>query len=449
MWRPETRVVAAVSGGADSVALLLLLRELHGRGALVLDCAAHLNHQIRGEAADADEAFCRALAGALGLTLVSERVDVPALARERRQSIEVAGREARLAFLEQVRASRGADRIATAHTADDQAETMLLRLVRGTGTHGLAGIAPRRAVWVRPCLEFSHAELCAELRRRGQTWREDATNVDLANPRNRIRREVVPLLERHFNPSLRGAIRRFADIARSDAQALQQLAQTAADGIVSTEADRARLDAAALTALPEAVARRVVRIAIERLLGGASPGLDDVEAVLAIAAGTRSSTRISSLVVEPSAGFVVLVPSGSASPPPVSFRFDLPIPGEVHLPSAGWTLQAEGPISRLADDVEGAGAPDRVRLDAAELGAGLVVRSRQPGDRLRPLGVGGRKKVQDVLVDRKVPRGDRDSVPIVTDRAGRIVWVAGHVLGEEFRVSGDTNTVVILKLRRA
>jgi tRNA(Ile)-lysidine synthase len=153
------------------------------------------------------------------------------------------------------------------------------------------------------------------------------------------------------------------------------------------------------------------------------------------------------LEVEPSGGFVVLVRRGPDTPAPAGFRLDLSIPGEVSLPAAGWTLLAEGPIRRRAGEV-GAGAADQVHLDAAELGADLVVRSRRPGDRLRPLGVGGSKKVQDVLVDRKVPRDERDFVPIVTDRRGRIVWVAGHVLAEEFRVSGGTNTVVILKLRR-
>jgi tRNA(Ile)-lysidine synthase len=422
--------------------------ESQNRVALLDYTAFHLHQALPFLSEYPIVGFCGALASDLGVTFVSERIDVPMLARERRLSIEVAARDARLEFLERVRRARGADRIATAHTADDQVETVLLRLARGTGPRGLGGIAPRRDVWIRPCLEIGHAELCDELRRRGQSWREDATNDDLAIPRNRLRREVVPVLERHFNPSLREAVGRFTDIARSDALALEQLAEAAALKLVTAEPDRATLDAAGLTALPEAVARRVVRIAVERLLG-ASPGVDDVDAALAVAAGTRPSARIFSLVVEPSAGFVVLVPSGSASPPPVSFRFDLPIPGEVHLPSAGWTLQAEGPIRRLADAKERVGAPDRVCLDAARLGAALVVRSRRPGDRLRPLGVGGSKKVQDVLVDRKVPRDDRDQVPIVTDRTGRIVWVAGHVLAEEFRVSGDTNTVVILKLRRA
>ena len=216
---------------------------------------------------------------------------------------------------------------------------------------------------------------------------------------------------------------------------------------IGAETDAVRIDAAALNALPLALARRVVRLAVERVSGRTNPGLHEVDRVLAVAAGRIRASRNCSFRVEPSAGFVVLVPRGPDRPPPAGFRFDLSIPGEVRLLAAGWTLQAEGPIRRRAGEV-GSGAADQVHLDAAELGADLVVRSRRPGDRLRPLGVGGSKKVQDVLVDRKVPRDERDFVPIVTDRRGRIVWVAGHVLAEEFRVSGGTNTVVILKLRR-
>jgi tRNA(Ile)-lysidine synthase len=260
---------------------------------------------------------------------------------------------------------------------------------------------------------------------------------------------LIPLLEREFNPSLRQALGRLADLSRADEATLHSQAVAAAASLLTADhVGRVAIDAAGLNDLPVAVARRVVRLAAERALGDVSPRLEEVDAVRAVAAGVRVSARICTLDVEPSARFVVLVPRGSVRPAPVSFRLDLPIPGVVHLPVAGWTLEAEGPIRRLTGDVR-PGAADRVHVEAAELGAGLVVRSRQPGDRLRPLGVGGQKKVQDVLVDRKVPRGDRDSVPIVTDRNGRIVWVAGHVLAEEFRVSEGTNTVVILKLRRA
>jgi tRNA(Ile)-lysidine synthase len=159
--------------------------------------------------------------------------------------------------------------------------------------------------------------------------------------------------------------------------------------------------------------------------------------------------------------FVVLVSNDSVSSPPAPFRFDLPIPGAVTLPRAGWTLEASGPLPRKHGSTEEPRQPgnrkesasaragaEEVHIEAAGLGTHLVVRSRQPGDRVRPLGLGGEKKLQDVFVDRKVSRNERDDVPIVTDKKDRIVWVAGHVLGEEFRVTEHTKAVVVLKLRR-
>jgi len=446
LWRPETRVVAAVSGGSDSVALLHILNDLSKAGVLRLDSVAHLNHATRGDASDGDEAFCRSLADALGVPCIAERVDVPQRARQERLSIEVAARQARQAFLERVRASRGADRIATAHTADDQAETVLLRLVRGAGLRGLGGIAPSRDVWIRPLLSVSRAELRDELVERGQTWREDSSNLDLANPRNRVRHELLPYLAREFNPSARDALTRLADLARADEAALEAAAKSAAASVLHLEGDSVRVTTEALSALPEAIQRRIVRQAVEMLGPGAAPGLDDVDAVRSVAAGERAAAEICGLRVEPSGAFVVLVRSGLVPPAIAPFRFELPIPGVVHF-GAGWTLEAEGPINRQSGFVSG--SSEQVAVDAAGLDGGLVVRNRQPGDRLTPLGLAGRKKVQDVFVDRKVARDERDQVPIVTDRNGRIVWVAGHVLAEEFRVTGGTNTVVILKLRRA
>jgi tRNA(Ile)-lysidine synthase len=199
MWSSRTRVVVAVSGGSDSVALLRVLRALQDQGDLHIASVAHLNHRIRPDA-ERDEAFCRALAERCALPYDAERVDVPALARDRRQSLEVAARIARRGFLERIRARRGAERIATGHTEDDQAETVLLRLIRGAGSRGLSGIAPRRGVWVRPLLCATRRELREHLRSAGETWCEDATNTDLAIPRNRVRHEVLPYLERHLNP---------------------------------------------------------------------------------------------------------------------------------------------------------------------------------------------------------------------------------------------------------
>jgi tRNA(Ile)-lysidine synthase len=451
MWRSGTRVVAAVSGGSDSVAMLFLLKHLSDCGDLTLDAIAHLNHAIRGVDADADEAFCRTLTERLDLPFVSSRVDVPERARRDGTSLELASRVARREFFDDVLKTRRADVIATAHTRDDQAETVLLRIVRGTGLTGLGGIAPMRDRRVRPLLDVSRAELRAYLHDRGETWREDATNADLSNPRNRVRHEVLPYLEQHFNPSVAQALGRLADLARADEEVLGRQADAAFASSLDVERDRVRLDAAALTALPVAIARRVVQRAFDRLLGGVSRAFDDVEAVRAVAAGNKPRVQLSGVQVEHSGPFVVLVSNDSVSSPPAPFRFDLSIPGAVTLPRAGWTVEAQGPLPRQPgnEDVGAARAQsEEVQIEAAGLGSHLVVRSRQAGDRVRPLGLGGEKKLQDVFVDRKVSRKDRDDVPIVTDKEDRIVWVAGHVLGEEFRVTEHTKAVVVLKLRR-
>ena len=430
MWRPGTRVIAAVSGGSDSVGMLWLLRELAERGDLRLEVVAHLNHQIRPEA-DADEAFCRALAERLQVPFTAARFDVPAAAREHKQSLELAGRTARRAFLDDVLRSTGADVAATAHTADDQAETVLLRLLRGTGQRGLSGISPCRERRVRPVLCATRAELRSSLTARGETWREDASNADLANPRNRVRHELLPYLARHFNPSVWRSLGRIADVARSENALLERIAAAASVGIVERVEGGAMLDAEAFRGLPEAVQRRVVLHALA--LGRShAPSSADVDRVM----GQMEHFPGKRVLVD--TGDPPTVPSRAVAP----FSFELPVPGAVH--TGNWMLEAEGFESPQPRSER----PEVAQIDATAVSGGLIVRNRRPGDRLRPVGLGGSKKLQDVFVDRKVNRGERDAVPIITDRSGRIVWVAGHVVGEEFRVTERTKGVIILKLRR-
>jgi tRNA(Ile)-lysidine synthase len=411
--------------------MLLLLHELQTRGELTIESIAHLNHQIRPEA-DADESFCRALAERLGIAFVAARVDVPGAAREKKQSLELAGRVARREFLDHVRRASGADCIATAHTEDDQAETILLRLMRGTGSRGLAGIAPCRDRRVRPMLCATRAELRQLLEQRGERWREDATNADLTHLRNRVRHELLPYLEQHFNPSVRRGLARTADVARAEDGLIARMAIAASVCVLEPHRGDITIDTDRLSVLPEAVQRRVVMQALTTSQSRA-PSFDDVERVLARTEHFR--------------GKLVLVPYGdgpSAAPsPPAPFCFELPVPGDVRT-DADWIIEAEEfalPQGRVAQ-------PDVAQIDAAAVAGGLFVRSRRPGDRIRPVGLGGSKKLQDVLVDRKVRRKERDAVPIVTDATGRIVWVAGHVLGAEFGVTEGTKGVIILKLRR-
>ncbi|HEX6464160.1 MAG TPA: tRNA lysidine(34) synthetase TilS, partial [Vicinamibacterales bacterium] len=183
---PGCRILVALSGGADSVALLLIMRELERDGDLALAGAVHLNHLLRGADADEDERFCAGLASRLGIRFLSDQADVAVLARAQRRSIEDAARTARYAFFERAADACGADAIAVAHTRDDQAETFLLRLLRGAGTRGLAAIHPRAGRVIRPLLDVERAALRSYLADIGQPFREDASNADVSIPRNRV-----------------------------------------------------------------------------------------------------------------------------------------------------------------------------------------------------------------------------------------------------------------------
>jgi tRNA(Ile)-lysidine synthase len=449
-WSAETRVVAAVSGGSDSVALLFLLRELAARGELILAGLAHLNHHIRGAAADADAEFCRALAARLEIPAFLGDADVPLLAAHESASLEVAGRDARQHFFNEVLTSGKAQRIAIAHTRDDQAETVLLRLTRGAGAAGLAGMAPRRGQLVRPVLELTRLELQEYLCHLGETWREDATNLDRSVPRNLIRHEVLPIL-RTMNVQADAALARAADALRVDAELLETLANAAYLQVVKTGSDdnTVSVSPGELTKLPVALATRVARYALETANPDGSYGLMEARALCAFAAGGAES-QLSGLRMERFGSSAVLlirqVPHVHQVPAVDFPELRLAIPGMVEAPHGAWAVTADGPLPRPASVDHGAGT---AIVDARDLGDHLIVRPRRPGDRLQPLGAPGRRKVQDVLVDRKVPKDDRDRVPIVTTERGDIVWVAGQVLADPFRVTSLTSSVVILTLRRA
>ncbi len=452
LWSVETRVIAAVSGGSDSVALFSLLQQIAARGDFCLAGLAHLHHHLRGEAADGDAEFCRALAARAGVPAIVGDADVPALSQRDGVSFEVAGRDARQRFYVDAQAALGAACVAVAHTRDDQAETVLLRLVRGAGPAGLSGIAPRRDHLVRPLLEVSRAELRAYLSNMGEPWRDDATNTDCAIPRNRIRHNVLPQL-RELNAKADVALARAAEIFRTDAAFLDGLANEAATRIVRIEARRVVIEAAELARLPLALARRVALLALETANPSRSYGLEEAQLLVEAAAGGAGAS-LAGIDMKRSGAAVVLVPRGPVGRVgqvglmgqngPGHFELQLDIPGTVAAPHGRWILSAAGPMPRH----EGMTAEGQVMVDASTLSPGLIVRPRRPGDRLQPVGTPGHKKVQDVFVDRKIPRDARDREPIVTDEMGRIVWVAGQVLAAPFRVTSLTSTVVVLTLRR-
>lgn len=450
-------MLVALSGGPDSVALVHVLRELEAAGELTVCALAHFNHQLRGADADADEAFCRRMAEALGLPFEAGRADVRALARAQGRSLEDAARVARYGFLEDAATRLGADAIAVGHTRDDQAETFLLRLLRGSGSRGLASILPRSGRVIRPLLDVSRAELREYAASHALAFRTDATNEDESIPRNRVRRALLPYLAREFSPGVVGVLARAAAIAREDDDCLQAEAIVLARTIVlSPEGDAGGLEveAAALMALHPALAARVAQQALRAQAGGAFIGFDHVERFLEFVRDGRPGTMLSlpGQRAVHRGGRVRLGPEparGENAPAVNSFEVLLSIPGEVCLDGPGWAIAAE-PLPAI--DPGGAPLAGRGRQVAVQHGAldlPLTVRSRRPGDRFRPLGLGGHgKKLQDFLVDRKIPNELRDFIPLVVDAGGRIVWVVGEAVAEDFRVTAPSAGVLLLKARR-
>ena len=445
--RRGARVLAALSGGADSVALVALLRELDAAGELVLAGVAHFNHQLRGAEADDDERFCRDLAASLGLPIEVGRADVRALAQEQGRSIEDAARTVRYAFFERAADALGAERIAVAHTRDDQAETFLLRLIRGAGPRGLAGIRPRAGRVIRPLLDIGRSELREFLAERQLEFREDATNADVSIPRNRVRHELIPYLQRAFSPGIVDVLAREASIARVDEERLHAEAIDLARTIVLPHNGRIELDASALSTLPPALAARVAREALAQAAPGHYVGAEHIEQFVELTRRPRGAVSLPGCTARRVGDRIVVGPAATSAFAN-SFRFPLSIPGEVSFPPEGWAVSAawgEASGARESDSPDGWTAP----IQASAVALPLAVRSRRPGDRIRPVGLQGRgKKLQDVFVDRKVPRDTRDSIPLVVDREDRIVWVVGHVLGEDFRVTSPSQGVILLKARR-
>ncbi len=384
-------VVAGVSGGADSIALL---HALHALGTPVT--IAHLNHQLRGEASDGDEALVRQLAEQLDLPIAVKSVDVSALARSEGISVEMAARQARHAFFAELEPTV----VALAHHADDQVETFFLRLTRGAGTDGLGGMAYSQAIGqirlIRPMLDVTRSEIRDWLKENGIAWREDASNSDEKHLRNRVRHTVLPMLERELNPNLRQAILRTMNILREEGEWMDA---TIADCPL------------AMTDLPLAAKRRALR---QWLFGqGAEEvSFDAVDRILAQMARGEGTT-VHELNVRQRVVVEYGVPRFEDTPPSQDI--------------AGWTLTIEAGRGWKKDEADRIGRlPAEASFNAAKVGdAPITVRAFREGDRMAPLGMEGSRKLQDIFTDLKLPRSLRTQVPVVVCR-GEIIWLPGY-----------------------
>ena len=410
-----SRILVAVSGGADSTALLHLLHDSAAKLDFRLH-AAHLDHALRSDST-MDAAHVRALCASLGVPLSEARVEVAALARAGTGGLEQAAREARRTFLRATALAQECPWIALGHQRDDQAETFLLRLLRGAGTTGLAGMRPCAPPFVRPLLPFSRDELVAWLEGRGIPWREDASNRDPLFARNRVRHELLPLLAT-YNPAIR---ERLAELCR-------QLAADEADWELRVEAEltqqavtidgEVQLPCAALNAASPALAGRLVRGALRSARGDLRRiDADHIKAVLTLARGRRPQGELHLPGAWVARRYAMLKFRSEPPLPLPPVEFEITGPGSYPLPD-GRTLKVSLAGSRAAVST------DSVEFCARSVPFPLQVRPPRPGDRLHPAGMAGTRKVQDLFVDLKLPIEARAAAVLVFG-VGQLLWVAG------------------------
>ena len=410
-------VLVALSGGADSVALLLELFKLQRNGRISRLEAAHLHHAIRGAEADADEKFVHALCARLHVPLVSERIDVPKIAAEKGVSLELAARTVRYAFLDRVRRDRSLDCIALGHHRDDQAETVLLHLLRGSGTDGLAGMRLRSKNLIRPLLFTDKETILAYLAENQQDFCTDSTNFETDATRNRIRLQVLPVLKT-VNPNVKRALSDAAAHIAEDSAYLNRLADEAK---TACGANREKIKS-----LERPIRMRVLR----QMLPYSDFTADDLDRLDALLNGqTGDTATLKNGVI----AWLDAEDLRIGVPKPESFSVSVPTEGSVRLPHGVLTVE------RTDKAVVPCSGFDAF-IDADRLHGAVTARSPKPGDRFTPFGMKGAKLLSDYLTDRKIPRFER-TMPVIADETG-IVFVAGFTIDDRMRITADSKHIL-------
>jgi tRNA(Ile)-lysidine synthase len=442
LFKAGDRVGVAVSSGGDSVALLRALLELRTELGVVLSIV-HFNHKLRGDESEQDERFVRELARLYDLPIYRAEADTKTLAREKALSIEAAARELRYSFFGKLIKNSTLDKIATAHTLDDQAETVLLRIFRGTGTSGLAGILPRLKVGdgaiVRPLLGVRRAEIVTYLSEKQQTWRDDSTNSETVFTRNRLRHQLLPQVAASFNPEVVDSLANLAEIARAEDEFW---ASATAEAFVRCYRNNT-IEIPELLKLHTALQRRVLRLAT--IQKGSTLDFDHTESILNLL--RTPSSREEKTIELPNgfravlAGTQLLIGTEDPQPKPCGFSYSLPIPGEIAIPELRLLVRASlvtGP------DATG-GYNDDHKLARDRLTPQLTLRSWRAGDRFWPAHTRAEKKVKELLQDRRVPSREKSLWPVAL-AADEIVWMRGFPVSTRHAARSNEAAVVLEEL---
>jgi tRNA(Ile)-lysidine synthase len=447
LLRAGDRAGVAVSGGADSVALLRILLELRRELGIVLS-VVHLNHKLRGNESDEDEQFVRELAAGHDLLLISENCDVKSHAARNKLSLETAARELRYEFFKRVLRDKSLGKIATAHTLDDQAETVLLKLARGAGTRGLAGIYPKiniqhsptgtgtkpsKAI-VRPLLEAKRSEIESYLGEIGQSWREDSSNRELRHTRNRIRHEILPRIEALVNPRAREALADAAKIARAEEEFWARKISRLLPRIWKPSALGGSLNVNGIGNCGPALRRRLVRAAAHSL--GLSLEFQHVEEVLRLGPESDRTSLPEGWSAAWESGGIIFERDAEE---PADYEYLLPVPGKVEVPEAGVLIEASL-VSKPSGTV--LALPGDGCLIASRRGSEvLVIRNWRAGDRFWPAHAKAPRKLKELLQSRHITGAVKKLWPVIAS-GGEVIWVRGMGVERNFRATGGEGVLI-------
>ena len=405
---------------------------------------AHLNHSLRGEESDADEAFVRALSAEFGIRFVSRKLDIRKRAAAARKNLEEAAREARYDFLRRTAERVGATKVALGHHLNDQAETVLMRLLRGTGLEGVSGIhSVLDDLFIRPLLECPRSDILRYLAARQANYREDSSNRDPHFARNRTRLELIPYLQQHYNPRIVEALARYAELAAEAAEyleaqsvrAFKRLRRSGRGGLSISVPGLMRVH----PVLQKLVLRQAVKECRKSLKGIAGSHIDSLLALCRSGESGRQVPIPGKFVAIRQFSELLFLPADGLAQR--SFSYKLRSPGQVQVPEAGLnfyaTVRSRHALGRLRS------SRSRVLLDAGSLPETLTVRSRRPGDRY---GGSNHRKVKKMLIDARIPLRSRASIPMVA-AGDSVVWIPGFKPAKPFELQQESVRCLVLEAR--
>jgi tRNA(Ile)-lysidine synthase len=445
MLKKGDRVIVACSGGPDSVALLFLLNLIKEKFGLKL-FVAHINHKLRGKESEEDEKFVKSLAQKLNLRFYSKSFDIKKIAKKEKLSIEECAREVRYDYLNRLTGRIKATKIALGHNADDQAETVLMRLIRGAGSLGLSGIPPVSGKIIRPLLDLKREDIEKFLRENRLQFRIDSSNLRKDYLRNRIRLELLPHLKKNYNPNIVEVLNRTASILSAQVNYLSKEISKIFDQVSYEGKGKISLDLDKLFNYDISLRREMLRFAIEKIGGGGfRANFEEIERILDLARQRKSGKRVfltENLLAEVSSKYLNLCQlEKTRRPLPVVF------PGITKSNNFGITIESQ--LVAMENLPEKPYSKDQMMafLDWDKLKPPSILRNPEPGDRFKPLGMKGTKSLKEFLTDLKVPRYEKEKVLVLTS-SGRIFWVIGYRIGDEFKVTERTNMILKLKAKR-